>query len=61
MFNHKGIDIKLFEGTSYSDEDVELTSDNILYVAKSKYGKSFANTPDKALSGAKEQINQNVK
>lgn len=50
------VKVTMFEGTSYKDEDVEMTSEKLFYVAKSEFGKSFANNPTQALKGAEELI-----
>ena len=56
MFEYKGTQIQMFEGTSFKDEDVDMESEKLFYVAKSKFGKSFANQAEQALEGAKQQI-----
>lgn len=58
MTEYKGTKIEMFEGASYNDEDVSMESDKLFYVAKSKFGKSFAQNPDQALNGAKQMIDK---
>jgi hypothetical protein len=58
MLEYKGTKITMFEGTSYKDEDVNMESDKLFYVAKSKFGKSFANNAEQAFNGAKQQIDR---
>lgn len=58
MKEYKGVEIRMFEGTAYQSEGVEITSDKLFYVASSKHGQSFANQPQKALEGAQEQIDK---
>jgi hypothetical protein len=58
MMEHKNVKITLFEGTSYNEDGLEVSSEKPFYVAGSKFGKSLANQPQKALDGAKEQIDR---
>ena len=61
MNEYRGVNVTMFEGTSYNKDGLEVKSKKLFYVVSSKYGKSFANQPQVALDGAKEQIDRATK
>lgn len=61
MLEHKGTKITMFEGTSYKDESIDMTSEKLFYVAKSKYGISAGSTSQQAFDGATQQIDKATK
>lgn len=61
METYKGTEIKMWEGNSYKQDDLEITSEKLFFVASSKFGRSFANNPQQALEGARQQVDTNTK
>lgn len=59
---YRNVSITMWEGNEYVKDGLEVASfdGKFFYVAESKYGRSFANQPQKALEGAQEQIDKAV-
>lgn len=56
---HRGVDISINEAPTFTEDGYKVDGQGkIVYKAASKHGKSFAREPQKAVDGAKEQIDK---
>ncbi len=56
---HRDININIDEAPTFKEDGYNVDGNGkIVYKAASKFGKSFATQPQKAVDGAKEQIDR---